>query len=123
MQDLESDAMPLDAIPRVRTPRQWRRNIETAAIVASLFLGGVGTGFVYATRNAEDQISRQRADHLNEIGRLQQSHQIAISSLTNSTVRAADSAAVASEQATAAVEAVGEVAKKVDRNTTPKKAP
>jgi hypothetical protein len=123
MNPADTDGVPLDALPRVRVPRQWRRTFETTGIVACLFFGGFGTGFVYSARSAENQIAQIRVDHLRELERLTEAHQFSISSLTRSTVRAADSAAVASEQATAAVEAVGEVAKKVDRNTPTKKAP
>ena len=68
--DIESDRAPLDEQPRVRVPRQWRRLFETVGVVGSLFLGGFGSGYFWATRNAEAQIARQREDHLAEIGRL-----------------------------------------------------
>ena len=120
MQLADSDNIPLEALPRVRAPRHWRRSIETLAIIVSLFLGGFGTGFVYATRTADNEISRLREDHIKELERLQTSHQFAISTLTRSTVKAAEAATVASDQATAAVEAVGDVAKKIERNAAKK---
>lgn len=120
MPNLDSDVIPLNEQPRIKAPRHWRRTIETLFIVGSLFLGGFGTGFVYSSRTNDLDTARMREDHLNEIERLQEAHQFALSSLTRSTVKAADAASVASDQATAAVEAVGEVAKKIERSAAKK---
>ena len=123
MEITDSDQVPLEAQARIKAPRHWRRTIETLFIVCSLFLGGFGTGFVYRSRTADADVSRMREDHISEIERLQEAHQFAISSLTRSSVKAAESAAVASDKATAAVEAVGDVAKKIERSTAQKKVP
>jgi len=66
----DSDNAPLDEQPRIRMPRQWRRLLETVCVVGSLFLGGLGTGYFWAARNAEAHIAREREDHLAEIDRL-----------------------------------------------------
>lgn len=123
MRHVDSDQVPLEELPRIRPPRNVRRLMETMFVICSLFLGGVGTGFVYASRTTDNEFTRMREDHLQEIERLQSAHQYSIAALTRSTVKAADAAAVASDQATAAAEAVGDVAKKIERNAAPKKAP
>jgi hypothetical protein len=118
MYPVDSDKIPLESLPRIQAPKPWRRNIETLAIVSCLFLGGVGTGFVWATRNAEAQVTQMRGDHIRELERLSKSHEFAISALSKGVAKAADSVAVASEQASAAAEAVGDVAGKVDAAAT-----
>ena len=109
--DTSSEYMPLDALRRAKEPRPWRRNLETLAVIGALFLGGFGMGFVFSSREGDAETARSRGDHLDEIERLQTAHQFAIAALTRSATRAADSAAVAGDQAGAAAEAVTDMAK------------
>lgn len=90
---IESDRAPLDEQPRVRVPRQWRRLLETAGVVGSLFLGGFGSGYFWATRNAEAQALRQREDHLAEIARLRDAFGANLTSLAGRVDQAAGTAA------------------------------
>lgn len=109
----DSDNAPLEDLPRVRPPRQWRRLIETVCVIGSLFLGGFGSGYFWAARNADAQMLRQRSDHLSEIARLQlawgQRIDRAAGAITDAAV-ATTNAAVAT---TSAAEAVGEAADQV----------
>lgn len=91
----DSDRAPLDEQPRVRVPRQWRRLLETAGVVGSLFLGGLGTGYFWAARNAEAQALRQREDHLAEIARLRDAFDTSLKSLAVRVDQAAGTAATA----------------------------
>jgi hypothetical protein len=103
----------IDDLPRVRPPRQWRRLFETVCVVGSLFLGGFGSGYFWAARNADAQLLRQRGDHLEEIDRLQQAYGQRIdrsAGVVNDAAVAAKNAAVAT---TSAAEAVGEAADQV----------
>jgi hypothetical protein len=93
----DSDNVPLDELPRVRPPRPWRRLIETAAVVGSLFLGGFGTGYVWSSRNSDAQLTRQREDHLAEIGRLREAYGRGLNVLTGRVDQAADTAASAAQ--------------------------
>lgn len=111
----ESDSVPLDQLPRVRPPKPWRRHFETLAVVGSLFLGGFGTGFVFATRSGEAQITRQREDHLNEIDRLRQAYDTRLSSLTGRVSEAADTAASAAQTAGEAATTAQTAAKTVNQ--------
>lgn len=95
----DSDRAPLDQHTRMRVPRQWRRLFETVGVVGSLFLGGFGSGYFWATRNAEVQMTRQREDHLAEIARLRDAFGDRLSSLTGRVNRAADTAASAAQTA------------------------
>lgn len=95
----ESDCAPLETLPRLRTPKTWRRHFETLAIVASLFLGGFGTGFVYSTRTTDAEFTRLREDHLNEIDRLRLAYDTRLSSISGRVTEAADTAASAAQAA------------------------
>lgn len=96
---IDSDAAPLEELPRLRAPRQWRRLLETVAVVGSLFLGGFGSGYFWSTRNAEAQMSRQHEDHLAEIGRLRQAYGDRLSSIAGRVTEAADTVASAAQTA------------------------
>lgn len=96
---IDSDRAALDDLPRVRPPRQWRRFFETVGVVGSLFLGGFGSGYFWAARNAEAQLARQSEDHLAEIARLREAFGDRLSSLTGRVNRAADTAASAAQTA------------------------
>ena len=111
----ESDNVPLDELPRVRPPRQWRRLFETFAVVGSLFLGGFGSGFFWATRNAEAHSARQREDHLAEIARLREAYSDRLSSLTGRVNQAADTAASAAQTAGEAASAAQTAAQTVNQ--------
>jgi hypothetical protein len=89
----DSDRAPLDEQPRMRVPHQWRRLFETLGVVGSLFLGGFGSGYFWATRNAEVQIARQREDHLAEISRLREVFSTSLTSLAGRVDQAAGTAA------------------------------
>lgn len=95
----DSDATPLDELPRVRIPKPWRRRVETCMVIGSLFLGGFGTGFVFASRNAETAIAHQREDHLHELERLTKAYDNRLSSLSGRVNEAADTAASAAATA------------------------
>lgn len=96
---LDSDAAPLDELPRVRPPRPWRRLLETVFVCGSLFLGGFGSGYFWSTRNAESLITRQREDHLAEVTRLQEAYGGRLSSIAGRVTEAADTAASAAQTA------------------------
>src|SRR5213595_502622 len=85
--------------PRMRVPRQWRRLFETLGVVGSLFLGGFGSGYFWATRNAEVQMVRQREDHLAEIDRLLEAFGNGLTSLAGRVNQAAGTAASAAQTA------------------------
>lgn len=95
----DSDRAPLDEQPRMRVPHQWRRLFETVGVVGSLFLGGFGSGYFWATRNAEVQITRQRDDHLAEIDRLREAFGDRLTSLAGRVNQAAGTAASAAQTA------------------------
>lgn len=95
----DSDRAPLDEQPRVRVPHQWRRLFETLGVVGSLFLGGFGSGYFWATRNAEAQVLRQREDHLAEIDRLREAFGDRLTSLAGRVSQAAGTAASAAQAA------------------------
>jgi len=109
----DSDSAPLEDSPRVRPPRQWRRLFETVCVIGSLFLGGFGSGYFWAARNADAQMLRQRGDHLSEIARLQ----LAYGQRTDRAADAVADAAVATTNAatatTTAAEAVADAADQV----------
>ena len=109
----DSDSVPLEDSPRVRPPRQWRRLFETVCVIGSLFLGGLGSGYFWAARNADAQLLRQRSDHLGEIARLQ----LAYGQRTDRAADAVADAAVATTNAaaatTTAAEAVADAADQV----------
>jgi hypothetical protein len=96
---IDSDRAALEILPRVRQPRQWRRFFETVGVVGSLFLGGFGSGYFWAARTAEAQMTRQRDDHLAEIARLREAFGERLFSLTGRVNRAADTAASAAQTA------------------------
>lgn len=85
--------------PRMRVPHQWRRLFETLGVVGSLFLGGFGSGYFWATRNAEVQMVRQREDHLAEIDRLREAFGNGLTSLAGRVNQAAGTAASAAQTA------------------------
>lgn len=95
----DSDRAPLDEQPRVRVPHQWRRLFETLGVVGSLFLGGFGSGYFWATRNTEAQVLRQREDHLAEIDRLREAFGDRLTSLAGRVNQAAGTAASAAQAA------------------------
>ncbi|CAA2108200.1 hypothetical protein [Variovorax paradoxus] len=97
--DMDTDSAPLDEQPRMRVPRQWRRLFETVGVVGSLFLGGFGSGYFWATRSAEAQFTRQRDDHLAEIDRLRDAFGDRLSSLAGRVNEAAGTAAGAAQAA------------------------
>lgn len=109
----DSDSVPLEDSPRVRPPRQWRRLFETMCVVGSLFLGGLGSGYFWAARNAEAQLLRQRGDHLSEIARLQLAYGQRIDSAAGAVADAAVATTNAAVATTTAAEAVGEAADQV----------
>jgi hypothetical protein len=103
----------LDDVPRVRPPRQWRRLFETVCVVGSLFLGGFGSGYFWAARNADAQLLRQRSDHLGEIDRLQQAYGQRIDRSAGAVTDAAMAVKDAAVATTNAAESVGEAADQV----------
>ena len=90
---IDSDRAPLEEQPRLRVPREWRRLVETLAVVGSLFLGGFGSGYFWAARNAEAQALHQRQDHLAEIERLRDAFSTSLKSLALRVDQAAGTAA------------------------------
>jgi hypothetical protein len=109
----DSDSAPLEDLPRVRPPRQWRRLFETLCVIGSLFLGGFGSGYFWSTRNADAQLLRQRSDHLAEIERLQQAYGQRIDRAAGAVADAAVATTNAAMATTNAAEAVGEAADQV----------
>lgn len=111
----DTDTTPLDQLPRVRIPRPWRRRAETCFVIGGLFLGGFGTGFVFASRTAEAAMAHQREDHLREIERLQQAYGNRLSSISGRVTEAADtaqSAAVAAGEAATTAQSAAQTANK-----------
>lgn len=98
----DSDRAPLEEQPRMRVPHQWRRLFETLGVVGSLFLGGFGSGYFWATRNAEVQMTRQRDDHLAEIDRVREAFGDRLTSLAGRVNQAASAAQTAGEAASTA---------------------
>ncbi|MDQ0609525.1 hypothetical protein QFZ83_003696 [Variovorax sp. W1I1] len=96
---IDADRAPNEEQPRMRVPRQWRRLFETVGVVGSLFLGGFGSGYFWATRNAEVQMTRQREDHLAEIDRLREAFGDRLTSLAGRVNQAAGTAASAAQTA------------------------
>lgn len=96
---IDADRAPNEEQPRMRVPRQWRRLFETLGVVGSLFLGGFGSGYFWATRNAEVQMTRQRDDHLAEIDRLRDAFSDRLTSLAGRVDQAAGTAAGAAQTA------------------------
>lgn len=109
---IDSDRAALEVLPRVRPPRQWRRFFETVGVVGSLFLGGFGSGYFWAARTAEAQMTRQREDHLAEIARLREAFGDRLSSLTGRVNHAADTAASAAQTAAQAANQAAKTAAK-----------
>jgi len=109
----DSDRTPLDAQPRVRLPRPWRRIFETVAVVGSLFLGGFGSGYFWTARQAEAQLARQREDHLAEIDRLNKVFGGLLTSIAGRVSQAAGtaaSAALTAEEAASTAQSAAETA-------------
>jgi hypothetical protein len=109
----DSDSIPFEDLPRVRPPRQWRRMFETVCVIGSLFLGGFGSGYFWAARNADAQMLRQRGDHLSEISRLQLAWGQRIDRAAGAVTDAAVATTNAAVATTSAAEAVGEAADQV----------
>lgn len=109
----DSDNAPLEEMPRVRPPRQWRRLFETVCVIGSLFLGGLGSGYFWAARNAEAQLLRQRSDHLGEIERLSHAWGLRVDRAAGAVADAAVATTNAAVATTSAAEAVGEAADQV----------
>lgn len=123
MHTLDSDQMPLpELVFKTSKPRaQWRRSLETGFTIGVLFLSGFGTGFIYQARVNEATRAQDRADHQNEIARLQDTQARALQSTSRNVVEASQATAQAADQVTQAAAVVEEVGKKVDRaNKAPK---
>ena len=103
MQNIDSDVTPLEHRPRLSVPKPWRRWVESAFILGSIFLGGVGTGVVFMFRVNDAEVARVRQDSLAEIARLQQAYGFKIES-------AATQASAAASAAVNAAEAAGDAA-------------
>lgn len=118
----EADALPLGGVPKALTG--WKRKVNTAAFIFALFAGGFGTGFIYSQRQSDNVIALQRADHLDEITRLQRAHELVIGNLATSAVKATEKAATATATAATATEsaaqATGQAAKAVESATVQK---
>ena len=97
--ELHIDAGRASLEEQPRVPRQWRRLFETVGVVGSLFLGGFGSGYFWATRNAEVQMTRQRDDHLAEIDRLREAFGNGLNFLAGRVNQAAGTAASAAQTA------------------------
>lgn len=112
---LDSDQMPLPGIAPLAKKRSLLRRAETMIMICLLFMGGFGTGYIYASRMGENALAQQRQDHLNEIARLQDAQANSLQSAARSTEKAASTVAEVATQTAANTEAVGEIAKKVDK--------
>lgn len=104
----DSECMPLDMQPRVRLPKPWRRRAETVAVLAALIGGGFGLGFVYGSRQGDEEVSMVRESHRQEITRLQDAWSGRLNALSG---RVSDAAQIAGEAATTAQAAASTAAK------------
>jgi len=91
--------VPLGEQPRLRAPKPWRRAFETLSIVSSIFLGGVGSGYIFANRQADVRLSENEASHVAELKRLQDAWSTRLGTISDKVGAAADTASSAAETA------------------------
>lgn len=106
----DTDNAPLECQPRVKVPRPWRRHLETVFVIATLFGGGFGLGFVYASRVDDAEMARTRSDHQEEIARLQEAYGGRLNALAGRVSDASDTAQTAAQVAGSAAKDAQEAA-------------
>ena len=105
-------------MPSVETIRRWRSLGEAVALLVGMVGGGAFLGYWLGTENMRSMVVDARQAHVDEIGRLQESHRTALQAVSGTlrraaadTAQAADTAAAAAETAQGAAAIAGKAAK------------